>query len=262
LLFNSKGGYSLSSAILSARKLGSIVRDRISVDTWRVLRQIETELLDDPQSADDLTTTLGTLDQLMVPLSAFAGLSHESMTHGLGWRFLLMGRNVERAGMTTALLRALMVQSRGDELPTLDALLEVTASSITYRSRYRTTLSALPVLDLLLIDSTNPRSIAFQLMRLAGHAAELPDQNEGETENDAKRIASELFDIVRRIELDHLVICNRAGLRESLEQALSKIARLLPSFNLHLTQQYLSHAQPAASLPNITIPVSGRSIDR
>ena len=53
-------------------------------------------------------------------------------------------------------------------------LLEVADSSMTYRSRYFTTLQPEPVLDLLMADENNPRSLAFQLADLGEHFDRLP----------------------------------------------------------------------------------------
>ena len=57
----------------------------------------------------------------------------------------------------------------------LEVLLEIADSSLTYRSRYLTSMQADLVLDLLLLDEANPRSVAFQLARLREHIDQLPD---------------------------------------------------------------------------------------
>src|SRR5665213_1416707 len=85
-----------------------------------------------------------------------------------------MGRRVERSLATLGLLRGTLVPVVEREAPLLEAVLEIADSSMTYRRRYVTTLQAATVLDLLLVDETNPRSVGFQLARLIEHVDALP----------------------------------------------------------------------------------------
>ena len=146
----------------------SVVRDRISIDSWRIVNQIDLDLLFPwPPERARLGEVLLLLNQMLSLLAAFSGLGTESMTRGPGWRFLDMGRRLERAQHTLRLLRRTLVVGTGDLIPLLEALLEVADSSMTYRYRYLTTLQLAPVLDLLLADETNPRSVGFQLSALS-----------------------------------------------------------------------------------------------
>ncbi len=117
---------------------------------------------------------LETLEDLVINLTAFSGLTGENMTRSLGWKFLDMGRRLERGAHTIRLLQSTLVTTETPEAPLLEALLEVAESSMTYRRRYRSALQTAPVLDLLLADETNPRSLAFQLAALASHVGNLP----------------------------------------------------------------------------------------
>ena len=92
------------------------------------------------------------------------------MTREAAWRFLDMGRRLERALNTALVARAgAGRRARADEAPVLEALLDTADSAMTYRRRYRATLQVAPVVDLLAADEGNPRSILFQLAR-AGRA--------------------------------------------------------------------------------------------
>ena len=121
-----------------------------------------------------LSDVLDLLEELVISLAAFGGLAMESMTRGPGWRFLDMGRRLERAAHTASLLDSTLTTVAGSEGPLLEALLEIADSSMTYRRRYLSSMQTAPVLDLLLADETNPRSLAFQLVALAGHVDHLP----------------------------------------------------------------------------------------
>src|SRR6202030_4360561 len=88
--------------------------------------------------------------------------------------FLDIGRRLERALQMAELLRHSLTQDSPIDVGVLEAVLEIADSSITYRSRYLTSLQTDLLLDLLLVDEANPRSIAFQLARLREHIDQLP----------------------------------------------------------------------------------------
>ncbi len=94
---------------------------------------------------------------------------HENMTRNKGWAFLDMGRRIERAGNMSEAILWLFGQplEREEETGRLFFLLEVADSFITYRSRYRLDPMLALVLDLLLLDETNPRSLAYQLASIS-----------------------------------------------------------------------------------------------
>src|SRR5207244_1196016 len=90
------------------------------------------------------------------------------------WRFLDLGRRLERAATLVRLLRTTLVEPPAKEAGLLEALLEVADSGITYRRRYLARLQAAPLLDLLLTDDSNPRGLLFQLRALVEHLTALP----------------------------------------------------------------------------------------
>ncbi len=182
MVFNQEHTGSLAYTLHSLYRVAGSVRDRISMDMWRVLSGLD--LFDRRQShgwdnaeAPDLTTLSDMLDLLnrsVITLAAFGGLAMESMTRGHGWRFLDMGRKVERCLHIIALIRGTLTTITANEGPLLEALLEIADSSMTFRRRYLASLEAAPVLDLLLADESNPRSLAYQLVCLHDHVNHLP----------------------------------------------------------------------------------------
>jgi uncharacterized circularly permuted ATP-grasp superfamily protein/uncharacterized alpha-E superfamily protein len=155
-------GSSVRSILAHARAIGEGSRERLAADVWR--------LLDAPFPTRDAMMGRATL--LHERLAALAGLSAETMGRTAGWRFLDMGRRIERAISVCRILRTL--GSDAASADDLAALLELTHSAITYRQRYPTGLAAVAVRDLVALDPGNPRSLAFQVERLAGHLAALP----------------------------------------------------------------------------------------
>src|SRR5262249_47219683 len=145
---------------------------------------------------------------------------------------------------TSTLLSCCLVPELPDEAPVLEALLETAESVITYRRRYLSDLQAQPVLDLLLTDETNPRSVAFQLAALGNHLAALPRAATQVHLREEERVALALLSRVRLAEVGELGRVE-AGKRLRLEKLLALTAQDLGAFSDALTQSYLSHAGEA-----------------
>ncbi len=135
------------------------LRERLSLDNWRKLNQMvqHVEAAGEHQSLLDAQVLLEESATSLVTLSGFA---MDGMTRDQGWRFLSIGRWIERVQfLCSNLLLALQMRPACR----LDWLLELADSIVTYRSRYMAAPEWLPLLDLLLLDDTNPRSVVFQL---------------------------------------------------------------------------------------------------
>lgn len=163
---------SAAACIREAKRTASVTRERLSIDAWRLIGDLTRRL-------DRESSTLGTegegfetADRALRGLAAFAGLAEENMIRGDGWRFLEIGRRLERAVTTCRFARHFGDQNAQAE--SLDVLLDLIDCQITYRSRYLTGVAFHPVIDLVLFDEHNPRSVAFQIARLDGEVAALP----------------------------------------------------------------------------------------
>jgi uncharacterized alpha-E superfamily protein len=159
------------------RRVALNLKERLSADTWRVLQQIESEFSENIPTAPNqrYSSEMNLLDSIIVTLSAFVGLVMENTTRGPGWHFLEIGRRVERTRYMAELLLAGVAEAPEQIEPYLRILLYIADSSITYRTRYLTALRTDLVLDLLLVDESNPRSVGFQLAALLDHFERLPE---------------------------------------------------------------------------------------
>ncbi|MBU1170998.1 MAG: circularly permuted type 2 ATP-grasp protein [Proteobacteria bacterium] len=224
---------SLAAVLNQVQGAARNVRDWFSVDSWRVINRLD-EVPDSP-----VEYPLEHLDETLYALSAFSGLAMESMTRGLGWRFMDMGRRIERAMIHTNLIRAGLSQLYEESRSKMEALLEVAASIMTYRSRYRTTFQLAPVLDLLLIDESNPKSLAFQCSQLADHVEQLPRQHERRFASPEERMALDMLTSVRLLDLstigsnqsddENLVL---SSFLESMEERLKNFAQAISAHYL------------------------------
>jgi uncharacterized circularly permuted ATP-grasp superfamily protein/uncharacterized alpha-E superfamily protein len=237
-LFEDESPRALRTTLQSVHQLASSLRDQLSLDTWRVLAELQPQA--QPRSAG---AARHQLNAMMMRLSAWSGLSMESMTRSLGWRFADMGRRTERGAWTSTLLDACLVVAHEDEPPRLEAMLQAAESAITYRRRYRGELQAAPALDLLLTDETNPRALAFQLAAIEGHVGALPSGERAERAPEA-RIALAALARVRLADVAEL--CRvEDGKRLRLEELLARTQGDLRALSDALTRAYLSHAGEA-----------------
>jgi uncharacterized alpha-E superfamily protein len=179
-------------------------------------------------------------------LSALAGMERENITRGPGWLFLSVGRRLERAVYAVAQLREITVGLDADSWPLLEYLLEVADSSMTYRSRYFTTLQPVALLDVLMADGTNPRSLEFQLSHLVDLYQKLPRHMPEDLS--AMRHALELLRSPDLRTLDYPLPVADQPLKHSedqleLDRVLGFIQELLPSWADNVSNTYFGHAR-------------------
>ena len=155
-----------------ARRTASVIRDRLSPEAVRALADLAA-LFDRHGVAPSTGEALETADHALRIMAALSGLVQENMNRLSGWRFLEIGRRIERGVLTGRLVRRFADSAAQPEC--LEALLEITDSQITYRARYLMGALRLPVIDLVTLDDGNPRSLAFQVARLQDHLTALSD---------------------------------------------------------------------------------------
>jgi len=177
-VFDAAHPNSLRANVQRLHRAAASVRDRLSLDLWRVVAQADRQCRP-PDGRVDAATLQLILDDVVTTLAALAGLEQESMPRGPGWRFLDMGRRMERAVHGIGLLRGVGIAEPGRLAGTemeaaLDVLLELAESVMTYRERHFGDVEPAAVLELLLADETNPRALAFQLAALHQHLFNLP----------------------------------------------------------------------------------------
>jgi uncharacterized circularly permuted ATP-grasp superfamily protein/uncharacterized alpha-E superfamily protein len=247
-LFSPADPTGLRSSIRRIRRLADVLRDRISYDAWRILRDIEQEVSSfRGDLGDGITPALELFNKLVAGFLSLGGMASESMTRGQAWLFLDIGARIERGVAIASLVDGTLAFQSEEEPLLLDALLDVTDTSLTYRRRYLTTVTAPAVVDLLLADETNPRSVAFQGAALARNLARLP----GDTQNPPQRpdhlLATKLC---AELQLaDVRLLCRPVeGKREQLGTLCDRIVHSLWEISDLLSQTYFDHA-----------PLAGRS---
>ena len=145
-----------------------------------------------------------------------------------------------------ALVQSFPVVAPEEEARCLEAILEVSDSIMTYRSRYLAAASRAAALDLLVTDETNPRSLAYQLAAIADHVAQLPRGEDQPLLSPEERLATMLLSGIRI--LDTADLNGDATGHSKLEQQLALVAEQLPKLSDLINNRYLVHAGRARQM--------------
>ena len=240
----------LRPTLAAAQRLAAVVRDRISLDTWRVPHRARARPRG-ARAARRLAARRGARGARPLRARARRVRRPRRREHDARRR---AGASPTWAGASSArsssatLLRTTLVETRADEAAALDAVLEVADSAITYRRRYLGSALAEPVLDLLLIDETNPRALVFQLARARGARAP-PAARRGRVPQ--RRGAPRDRRPHPRPPRGRARAWRRSArtaARGASTILLAGLAEDLPALADALTSRYLSHAQPPRRL--------------
>ncbi|MEJ0011675.1 MAG: circularly permuted type 2 ATP-grasp protein [Bauldia sp.] len=179
--------WSIDAAFNSAGR----IRDRFSVDGWLALADLSKtahRFAGQVSAGDDAAAAMTVL---LRKVAGFAGLAHENMYQAAGWRFLEIGRHLERSLEMCRLTASFAAPDASAEM--LDLLVEVGDSVMTRRSRYKVNSGRLATIELLALDEANPRSILFQLAELKTQVALIPGRDARGTSNPAARETLRLY---------------------------------------------------------------------
>ncbi|MEF9897283.1 MAG: circularly permuted type 2 ATP-grasp protein [Pseudomonas sp.] len=227
--------FSLSNNLQRLHWAASQVRGKLSRENWQALVELQREA----QSLGDDTAGLGEqvdfLNRLVMSMAALSGFALDDMTRDEGWRFLMIGRRIERLQSLCSSLAAFLRGPAVYDQAGLEWLLELGNSSITYRSRYLAVAQLIPVLDLLLLDEQNPHAVMFQLNLLVRTYRRLCEAFASPVDPGLALLAQQLkqFDL-RNLEGSlfgsasvHAVLTGLADLLQSVATASSDISERL-----------------------------------
>ena len=243
LIFDEQQSGSLRSVLEELSRVASVVRDRLSVDSWRTLIRVDQKFraMHAASSSLDMTDVLNLVNGLIIDLAAMEGFVMESMTRSHVFRFLDFGRRLERAMQMVGLIESCFVGKHAITGALLEAVLEIADSVMTYRSRYLSNLQLAAVLDLLITDETNPRSIAFQLITLQEHAEGLPHHHEEVTLAKHERLILSMVHSVRMLDVQQFNEAHGLDDQQQLESLMMELERKLPALSHEISNRYLVH---------------------
>ncbi len=245
---------SVRSNLNSVIKCADESKELLSSDTMRVINDIRDNLdaLDGNLNIDLSAAPEEALDPFVTALMALSGLAHESMTRGVGWKFMEMGRRIERGMQLTAIIRALLVPSLDAQATRqmIHALLLSTEILMTYRRRHQGELDIELGLNLVMLDASNPRSLNYQLERLRAYVDSLPQaENHSELDREHRALleAETTIKLTRLHELCHTITADQQALalsepqRLELENAMAKLNQHLSDLSTAISDKYFDH---------------------
>jgi uncharacterized circularly permuted ATP-grasp superfamily protein/uncharacterized alpha-E superfamily protein len=250
LLSDTRRPDSLVCTLAEISRIGGNVRERLSADMMFLIGRLRDSM--NSEASIEFLEYPAMLTACLELLSAFSGMERENINRGLGWLFMSLGRRLERAMYLARQLREVTIPLAEQDGPLLECLLEVADSSMTYRSRYYTTLQPLAVLDVLMADGTNPRSLDFQLSHIIELFEKLPRHSQQDLEGMNEQLAAlRDFDLREfKYSLPDAPTVQRSGRPTNglgqLEHFLRGLEALLPQWSNNLSSTYFSHARTMA----------------
>jgi uncharacterized circularly permuted ATP-grasp superfamily protein/uncharacterized alpha-E superfamily protein len=172
------GATSVGYYLRALKMAGSSVRERLSQEHWRIIIRCEEELFQrcaaQRQRADfSALQALQILKDTSDHMAAITGAQTDRMTRDDGWRLLSIGRHIERlAFLSSALMRGINTGSLSTD-GGFDAMVELFDSAITFHAQFQQSRDMAALVDLLVIDRDNPRSISWIAHTLRGRLARL-----------------------------------------------------------------------------------------
>lgn len=236
----------LAFAVRRLRDAAYPVRDQLAPDTWIVVGALERDLLE-PTGP----TPPDMLGRVLTSLLALGGIAGEAMVRDQAWWFLEAGRRVERGIQLCALLRTTVtsVHDNATDSLLLESVLTAAESILTYRRRYRSHAQLATVLDLLLLDPGNPRSVGYQVNRLAEAVGAVANRDGTGRLTATERLVLETSTSLQLTELQPLVELGADGRRTALHQYLAQLTRLFEQTADAIDAAHFTHLLPQQTMP-------------
>ncbi|MGY6633387.1 MAG: circularly permuted type 2 ATP-grasp protein [Alkalilacustris sp.] len=215
----------LARPLASARGCAAKLRDRFSTDGWVALEGAVRAAgrLDAPPGE----ATAQALAGVLARLAGFTGLVHDNMMRGTGWRFLTLGRALERADALAATLAAFADPAAPEG--SLELAVELADSVLVFRRRNGPAIDRDAVVGLVAHARDNPRSVMFQLATLNARIDALPrtqpGASDGALSGPSARLALRLHTRIATAEPGTLDTVALRALRSDLARLSDMIAR-------------------------------------
>jgi uncharacterized alpha-E superfamily protein len=190
------------------------------------------------------------LDNLVTSVVAFIGLNRESISREQGWIMLDLGRKIEQCLLLISMLRATLVNKYDDQVDykLQEAVLISNECLVNFRYKFRSLLQLPLVLDLMIFDPTNPRSLLYQLDRLKKNLSNLPNATD-QSLSIHEILIKDAYYLLKKSNKEKLsVLDNEAGQYINLDSFLSEMYDLLSGIQNAVSKTYFKHAESQKQL--------------
>ena len=252
IVLNEERAGSLKYDYLLFTRAVHAVRDHWSTDTWRVLRGMEEAwaTLKDTKKPGHLKMQ-HVLDSLITSVVAFIGMNRESISREQGWIVLDMGRKMEQCLLLTSMLRATLVNKFDDQVEynLQQAVLISNEGLVNFRYKYRSLLQMPLVLDLMIFDTNNPRSLRYQLGRLKKNLDNLPKIKGDQSISDHEMLITAAGNLLEHASKEQLSMLDVPTAQyKNLDEFLSQMYGVLSDIQNAISKTYFKHAQSQKQL--------------
>jgi uncharacterized circularly permuted ATP-grasp superfamily protein/uncharacterized alpha-E superfamily protein len=212
------------------------VRGSLSAENWRALTVLQRDFRRAESARSDARETL---DRLLLSLVALAGFALDDMTQDDGWRFMMIGRRLERLQFLSDVIASRLSSAANPLRQELEWLLEIGDSAITYRTRYRAPPVWDRTIELLVYDERNPRALAFQWHAINTLLIEVAESLGSRPQDTLYESIEDLVALKFSILGGDLAMANAS--RRMLSQCLKELNAAAGSLSDQLTSQHFSH---------------------
>lgn len=220
LLFSKDWMNSTRNCIFSARENARMVRDQLSDEIWIELNNLYLFFHDE----DALLVFRNRPSQFFARVIRFSlvfqGLVEATVHHDEGWRFISIGKYLERADQTSRILDTLTLKFGESSRTDLISVLRSSSALSAYRRQFRGELSLRNVASFLLFSQDFPRSIRFAIRRIDSNLHEISGVPRGNFSNEAERLIGSVLAMVNFTDIDTLM---NGGLHQSIDDLQNKL---------------------------------------
>ena len=232
---------SVGASLRALRMSAASVRERLAQENWNVITRVEEEftLRCSRLSAHGeyaAAEAMRVLDAASIELAAITGAQTDRMTRDDGWRLLSVGRHIERLCFLAPALGSSFETGAVHDNGGFEALIALFDSTITFHAQYQLSHEIPALLDLLVLDRDNPRSLGWVLQTLRGRLEKLAT-NLAET---AEPLASWLPS-PGLWQLDPLCEQDEEGQHAALLAMLASTTQAAWRVSDHISLRYFTH---------------------
>ncbi|WP_276503585.1 circularly permuted type 2 ATP-grasp protein [Terrimonas pollutisoli] len=252
VLYNEKRNGSLSHNLSLLKTAVYSVRNFWALDTWRVLRQMEEEW--NKAKADthaDHLRMISTIDSLNTSMFAFLGMNRESVRREQGWNIMDLGRKLEQTLYIISLLRSVFQKKQKEQVEheLLESVMIASQSLITYRYTYRDHLQLPLALELLMLDTNYPKSLAYLVKKIKRYISLLPKEGKEIQLSDKQRNIQEADSLLKLADTVALTKYDPDSKEYvALTLFLDKLYSLIADTSMLISKTYFKHSQTQKQL--------------
>lgn len=176
---------SLFSSLSAARENIRTSRELLPDEAWEQVNEMYLFAKNNLETVANRRHRVLFLNEILKGCQRFTGLLSGYMSHNHPYRFILLGRNIERADMTSRILdlaSLLLSESRSDEMRQYETILwmnilKALNALLMYRQQMRSRVKGDDVLNFLLLDTSLPRSVSCCIAEISYSLSRLPNSD-------------------------------------------------------------------------------------